>query len=246
MKTKVNKDRKSQGDSDEPQPQVARPCENTKAQLAKLTAPTPAAAKPVASAADLLAERVSDRAIGGGVPLEEWLRNDAAEWALQYVEQVFPKAENESELLFAAEAAFTSATELVCHVLKRGGLDKTYGPLWKQLLKAAKRDVEQFRKENAADQGSEAEHKKAPLPKTAEADAGEQDLITSVEAQMGAWILAEMEGLEWMAQGREGNRANIQAGMRDGMAHGLFDGLWELYVKIHPEQARRTDAVHSQ
>jgi hypothetical protein len=63
---------------------------------------------------------------------------------------------------------------------------------------------------------------------------------------MGAWILAEMEGLEWMAEGPEGNRVNIQAGMRDAMSHGLFDDFWELYVKIHPEQARKTDAVDSQ
>jgi hypothetical protein len=126
--------------------------------------PTPVAAKPVASAADLLAERVSDRAIGGGVPLEGWLRNNGAEWALQYVGQVFAESENESELLFAAEASFTSATELVCHVLKRGGLDGTYGELWYKLLAAAKRDVEQFRKENAADQDAEAEPEEAPLP----------------------------------------------------------------------------------
>jgi len=110
--------------------------------------PKPVVGKPVTSVADLLSELVSDRAIGGGVPLEDWLRNVAGEWALQYVQIVFPEAENEKfQLLFAAEASFRSATELVCHVLKRGGLDKSYRKLWSKLLTAAKRDVEQFRKE---------------------------------------------------------------------------------------------------
>jgi hypothetical protein len=46
-----------------------------------------------------------------------------------------------------------------------------------------------------------------------------------------------MESLGFVEKGLDENRANIQAGMTAGMAHGLFDDLWELYVKVHAEHA---------
>jgi hypothetical protein len=82
---------------------------------------------------------------------------NAGDWALQYVDQVFPYLVDEKvPLLFAAEASFSSALALVCHVLKRGILDKTFGPLWETLLSNAEKDVEKWRAEQCTGESSKS------------------------------------------------------------------------------------------
>lgn len=122
------------------------------------TAQTPASGHPrrsqpvkrPASVAELLRQQVPEGTMGGGVSIREWLLYDAWEWTDQHIMAVNPEAENEdSALQFAAVVSFRAGVELACHVLERGKLDKTYGKRWRQLLAAAKQDVERWRAEEA-------------------------------------------------------------------------------------------------
>jgi hypothetical protein len=61
-------------------------------------------------------------------------------------------------------------------------------------------------------------------------------LRSEVETEIGKLILSEMESLEVLKMGTDENRANIHAGLSDEVNHGLFDYLWEAYVRLHPEQ----------
>jgi hypothetical protein len=62
---------------------------------------------------------------------------------------------------------------------------------------------------------------------------------------MGRIVLGEMESLRTNAEGQEESRRNVQAGLRDGMAHNLFQGLWELYVELHPDEASTGSATEA-
>lgn len=100
--------------------------------------------------ADFLRQQVPEGTMGGEVSLREWLLNDALDWTEQHIAQAHPEADKaDSALQFAAVASFRAGVELACHVLERGKLDKTYGKRWRQLLSAAKRDVERWRAEEA-------------------------------------------------------------------------------------------------
>ncbi len=96
--------------------------------------------------------------MGGGVSIREWLLDQAWEWTDKHIVPVNREAEHaDSALEFASVVAFRSGVELACHVMERGKLDRTFGKRWRQLLSAAKRDVERWRAEEAEQPGQRAD-----------------------------------------------------------------------------------------
>ncbi len=143
----------------------------------------------VQSPSGLLSARVSDDAIGGGVPLEHWLRNQAGEWALQFVRNVcLGEACNGPQLHFAAEWSFRAGTMLACQVIKRGGLDRSHGSLWKRLLMEARAEVGQFWEENAADRCAGNAPDSLQLPAEEYRRAAKTEILKAVHHWLGARV----------------------------------------------------------